>query len=250
MSSASPLCIREGAMFVADVHYQESRRDFEQLIEKLENGGSRPPQLFLLGDIFDCLVGEVQASVEAEKQMITRLNRLSETLEIHYLEGNHDFNLTSLFPKIHVYSRSVQPLNCQIESGRKTVSLSHGDIASGWLHESYMSTIRNRQVLQCLDFIDRRVLASRVYHDLMRRLKQKWLCREIADFKEIAQYRIRTLGLKTDCLIEGHFHQSCCFSDLEVKYYGLGSFACKPMVFIVEFINNGVNLRSYRIEGV
>jgi len=83
--------IKEHALFIADAHYPHHGDAFLTLLNDLESKELKTPQLFLMGDIFDLLFGHNHYIQTFSTEAIERLQRLSKTMEIHYLEGNHDF---------------------------------------------------------------------------------------------------------------------------------------------------------------
>ena len=102
--------IEEQALFIADSHYPHHGDAFLTLLKKLESGEIQTPQLFLMGDNFDLLFGYNEYIQTFSKEAIILLQRLSQKLEIHYFEGNHDFCLTAVFPHMQVYTRDKQPI--------------------------------------------------------------------------------------------------------------------------------------------
>ncbi|HEC1767495.1 TPA: metallophosphoesterase, partial [Campylobacter lari] len=106
------IIIKENAIFIADAHENENRRGFWEFLQTLKNKKIQTPQLFLMGDIFDLLIYEVKATHDFAKAYINLLEELADEIEIIYLEGNHDFNLTKFFKKVKVFSIKQQPLLC------------------------------------------------------------------------------------------------------------------------------------------
>ncbi|MCD8541207.1 MAG: hypothetical protein LRY22_00560 [Aliarcobacter cryaerophilus] len=51
-----------------------------------------------MGDNFDFLSNEIKYFKNRNKDIIELLNSLSDSFEIFYLEGNHDYNLSKIFP--------------------------------------------------------------------------------------------------------------------------------------------------------
>lgn len=95
--------IQDDAIFIADAHYQVGlREDFYHFLEKIESGDIQTSQLIMIGDMFDLLVGAIDYTVKENQKVIDIIHKLSEKMEILYFEGNHDFNLQKLFPKVKV----------------------------------------------------------------------------------------------------------------------------------------------------
>lgn len=249
---SSPICpdhleIQNGALFIADVHYGHYRRDFESLLSALENGTINPPQIFLMGDIFDLLVGEIKSSTDDNGSIITRLNQLSQKIEMVYLEGNHDFNLASLFPHMTVFSRSEQPVAATID--KRSCLFSHGDKSSERLHESYMSAIRNRRVLQCLNTLEQKLFQAGIYKKLVRWLEHKEICSKLKSFEKIVKKRLEVFSSlasfpEVSYIVEGHYHQGEVLEIGHKVYVGLPAYACVQSFFVVEFSNSGINFTN------
>ena len=90
--------IQENAIFIADSHYPHHGDDFLKLLQRLDNKEIETSQLFLMGDNFDLLFGYNDYIQTYAKEAITLLQTLSEQIEIHYFEGNHDFCLDNILP--------------------------------------------------------------------------------------------------------------------------------------------------------
>ena len=99
-----------------------------------------------MGDNFDLLFGHNDYIQTFSKEAIVLLQTLSEKLEIHYFEGNHDFCLEEVFPNIQVYTREQQPIVFQLNE--KKVAISHGDkYATGFGYDLYCKVLRNKKTL-------------------------------------------------------------------------------------------------------
>jgi UDP-2,3-diacylglucosamine hydrolase len=96
-----------------------------------------------MGDMIDFISGESKYFIIQNKEIINILNELSNNIEIIYLEGNHDYNLSILFPNIKVLSRDEQPFKGKLEND-KIINLSHGDNFLDWKYNFYCIIIRNK----------------------------------------------------------------------------------------------------------
>ena len=146
------LSIKSEAIFVADSHYNQKNKEFLTFLEKVESNEIFTSQLFLMGDMIDFISGESRYFVQQNSVVINLLNKLSKSIEIIYLEGNHDYNLKILFPNINVIKRENQPLLAKF--GQKTVSISHGDNFINWKYDLYCKFIRNAVFLRVMNFLD------------------------------------------------------------------------------------------------
>ena len=202
--------INDDAIFISDVHYNYKRREFEQFLLRLLY--NPPSQLFLVGDIFDFLANEIKYFKLVNKKTIKLLNQLSLQCEIFYFEGNHDFNLKDIFPNIYVFPLQNQPAIFQYQN--KTVAISHGDKYSSYLYKIYTSIIRNKIILQIINFLDFNNWISKFAE---QKLANKKICKKF-DF----DYSTRLQYYNANLIIEGHFHQNIQTSN----YINLPSFAC------------------------
>jgi UDP-2,3-diacylglucosamine hydrolase len=215
--------IQEQALFIADSHYPHHGDAFLELLKKLEKGEIKTSQLFLMGDNFDLLFGYNDYIQTFSQEAVTLLQGLSQKLEIHYFEGNHDFCLAEVFPDIQVYTREEQPIMFQL--GEKKVALSHGDkYATGLGYDLYCKVLRNKKTLTFLKPFEKVIIDHR-----MKKLSQKHICFNFVGFEKRVD-EILEHYVEADLVIEGHFHQ-CKTHD---KYVSLPSLACQGMVGVME----------------
>ena len=222
------IAIQEGAIFVADAHYPHHNDTLRLLLEGIDKGEIKTPQLFLMGDIFDLLFGYNSLITKGNEDMINLLQKLSSNIEIHYLEGNHDFCLSEIFTNINVYPRSKQPVFGTLQG--KSVGLSHGDrYESGWVYGLYSFFLRNKFTLQLLRPFEKKIIPNRI-----KWLCQKDICSKISNFEQKARAILSHYDDSIDLVIEGHFHQGVIIDD---RYISLPSMACSDEIGIVK---NGV----------
>jgi len=224
--------LQEGAILIADAHYSSKYPQFYAFLQALEKGDIKTSQLILMGDMFELLFGVIKQTHKQNQKEIDLLNKLSESIEIIYFEGNHDFKLQKLFAKIKVFPIQAQP---QIASfGDKKVMLSHGDTQTPLGYQIYTKLIRNTLVLKFLEMIDS-VCSHCIINWLKGRGEAKNPCYKIGLFKKIISKRLTYLENKPlDIVIEGHFHQNLSFELYGFEYINLASFACNSKYFIVQ----------------
>lgn len=222
--------IQEGAFIVADAHYSNERPLFLDFLKDIHSHVLCPTQLILMGDIFDALFGEISYTHIVNQEAIRLINEISKKIEVIYLEGNHDFNLSKLFPNIKIFPISSQPLTCSFKE--KKVLLCHGDIEGAFGYKIYTKTIRNHYVLLMLRVIDT-FLKNGILKRLDKYLSQKNDCRE---FVGLESFMSKRLDGKYTCeyFIEGHFHQNKIIKMRDFIYINLGAFACNQRYFIVK----------------
>jgi len=222
--------IKEGAIVAADAHYSHKRPHFLDFLKDIRSKKIPCPQLILMGDIFDALFGEIEHTHKTNEEAIRLINEISLDVEVIYLEGNHDFNLTAIFPKVKVFPISAQPVECNLYG--KKVLLSHGDIESDLGYRIYARVIRSSCVLYLLRTID--TLSN---HYILKKLDtylgKKNDCKEFTGLEEFMAQRLEG-KYSCDYFVEGHFHQNRSVRLKEFLYINLGAFACNQRYFIVK----------------
>lgn len=218
-----PICpneraIKEGAIFIADSHYPHHG---EAIIELLASLPPNTPQLFLMGDIFDILFAYAPFLVEYNQKLINLINALSDSVEIFYFEGNHDFNLQALFPKVIVYTLEQQPQIFTL--GVESIGLAHGDrFAMSQGYRIYTRFIRNQTLMHYLPF------KQKLINRQIALLKKKKICKKFEGFEKRAESIIK--HYTSDRAIEGHYHQGIVYQN----YIALPSLACQKEIAFVE----------------
>jgi UDP-2,3-diacylglucosamine hydrolase len=230
------LNIKQEAIFVADSHYNEKNKQFLVLLEKLDKKHIKTTQLFLMGDMIDFISGESRYFVQENSDVINLINKLSNDMEIIYLEGNHDYNLEKLFPKVKVIKRENQPLFAKFEN--KTISLAHGDNFINWKYDLYCKFIRNTIFLRFMNFIDINYFISK---KIENSLAKKNICHKMKNFEQIVSKRLKNYN--TDIVIEGHYHQGNSYLIDEKMYINIPSLCCqKKYIKIIDSKFQGENI--------
>ncbi len=227
--------IKDNALFISDAHANIHRDEFLHFLKKLDNKKIKTSQLFLMGDMFDLLVGQVSYTKTIFKEYIDLINKLSFEIEIFYIEGNHDFNLQSIFPNIKVFKIQNQPVLFTYKNNN--ILLSHGDLYNGTRYKIYCYISRNQIILKLLNitdiltknFISKKILSNQV---------KKQICFKINNFKNLAKQKIikYDIGLrKIDFVCEGHYHQNQKFILENIKYINFSCFACDKSYYKINF---------------
>jgi UDP-2,3-diacylglucosamine hydrolase len=185
--SHKQVIIKEGAFLISDAHYSELRPELLTLIEEIHSKKLLPTQLILMGDIFDALFGEVAYTQKKNRKMIRLLNEISRMIEVIYLEGNHDFNITSYFDKIKVFPIASQPVTCFYKEHK--VCLAHGDFDGDTAYKLYTRLIRNRLLVKVLTFVDT-LMGHKILKKLDTYLAQKEDCKEFIGFQDFVSSRL------------------------------------------------------------
>lgn len=224
------MTILDGAIFIADAHENNKRREFLKLIKSFNNGIlPTPPQIFLVGDIFDYLSCTSYSQI-VYKEWIDELNLLAKKTQIYYFEGNHDFNLSSIFNQINIYPLSSQPVIFDLNN--KKVAIAHGDIYLGFFTQTSLKILRNSTFLKIMNFVDW-IFKFKITKKILSSQENKELSYKISNFKELIAKKID--NYKSDMVIEGHYHQGVKFQINTKDYINLPCFASERSYFIVKY---------------
>jgi len=226
--------LKEGAFIISDAHYSSFRPELLLYIKEIQAKKLQTPQLILMGDIFDALFGNVPYTYEENQELINIINQLALSIEIIYLEGNHDFRLTKIFPNLTIIPISQQPLSCSF--AEKKIYLAHGDFDGAFGYKIYTYLIRNPFVLFFLKIIDN-LSNHAILNYIDKHLNKKEDCNEFIGFYDFIKNRISN-NYSCDYFIEGHFHQNRIFDFDKLQYINLAAFACNQRYFIVKSIKD------------
>ncbi len=121
---------------ISDVHIKIPGDDAEKLIVKFFHHPDvqSADQIYLLGDIFDLVIGPHSQYFNRYQVFFAELAKLLRAgKKVYYVEGNHDFHLKNLFRNFFNVFRDIPRNNFELKqefetvSGGKTIHLSHGD---------------------------------------------------------------------------------------------------------------------------
>ncbi len=232
--------LQEGALLLGDAHYSHFRPQLLQLLEDIATKKLQVSQLILMGDIIDALFGGVTFTLHKNSKIIALIQKISQIVEVIYLEGNHDFNLHKIFPDAKVFTLKEQPVIADYR-GEK-VAFAHGDFDLGVGYKLYSSIIRNPLILQFLNFIDKKI-NNKIIKSIENYLSKKEDCNEFSLFKRyifsrgLEKYRCRYF-------IEGHFHQDKSYVFEKFTYINLAAFACNERFFMVRYLQEKIVLEE------
>ena len=207
--------IHDGAIFIADAHYNKKRKTLFTLLHKIDLEKTSKTQLFLMGDIFDFLCDEIDYFQKVNQGIINLINTMSNSIEIIYFEGNHDFNLKEIFPKVNIISRKCQPIH--IQEDKRMIALAHGDIFTPLKYNIFTAIFRNTLLLHIINILD---IHHHISKKAAKKLRKKQICHPMDNFIDFVHQRVEKYDV--DLVIEGHFHQG--YQD--DQYIQLPSLAC------------------------
>lgn len=121
-------------MIISDIHiYGPLDPLYRSLLVTIDKEIKKGDHLVLAGDIFDFLVGKQAGLIAQYADFFSILRKKGEAgSTISYIEGNHDFHLTTTFagmPQLTVY-----PEELEIRTPAKKLYIAHGDLVdrSDW----------------------------------------------------------------------------------------------------------------------
>ncbi|WP_107785281.1 UDP-2,3-diacylglucosamine diphosphatase [Campylobacter concisus] len=253
--------IKEGAIFIADAHENVNRNGFLKFLRAIDSGEIKePPQIFLLGDMFDFLTGEGEYTIEFYSEHLSLINKISQKVEIFYFEGNHDFRLSNLFNKtreiwderemlcyksVRVYDIYDQPANFKTINEER-VQIAHGDIFLPFVDKYALRFLRLRWFLKFMNALDK-FLNFKISKAILAKLTNKNLDYKIPNFKELMGKHLQ--GYEAGIVIEGHYHQGEQFNIYDKFYINLPCFACEQSYFVVEYAQQKLNLLKMSLKG-
>jgi len=245
--SPSSIQLQDGAWLIADAHYAYYNSTLYDFFVSLE-ATDLPPQLILMGDIFDLLFGYAPNSIEPNLKMVDLLKSIAQKIEVIYLEGNHDFGLKPIFGDcMRIIPRSKQPFCMSANS--EIIALHHGDIMQGVGYELYTALIRNRWIDYVLNSIDS-LQSGSIIGWLEKYNRKKKPCYRIDDFEDKILKRLNQLKKKYrfNYWVEGHFHQNLQNTYDEKKYCNLPAFACCQSYIVVKLSESGINFIEKKVH--
>ena len=253
--------IKEGAIFIADAHENVNRDGFLKFLRAVDSGEIKePPQIFLLGDMFDFLTGEGEYTREFYSEHLNLINKISQKVEIFYFEGNHDFRLSNLFNKtreiwderemlhyksVRVYDIYDQPANFKTINEER-VQIAHGDIFLPFVDKYTLRFLRLRWFLKFMNALDK-FLNFKISKAILAKLTKKNLDYKTPNIKELMSKHLQ--GYEAGIVIEGHYHQGEQFNIYDKSYINLPCFACEQSYFVVEYAQQKLNLLKMSLKG-
>ncbi|OUT13324.1 UDP-2,3-diacylglucosamine hydrolase [Campylobacter concisus] len=253
--------IKEGAIFLADAHENVNRNGFLKFLRAVDSGEIKePPQIFLLGDMFDFLTGDGEYTREFYSEHLNLINKISQKVEIFYFEGNHDFRLSNLFDKtreiwderemlcyksVRVYDIYDQPANFKTIN-EEHVQIAHGDIFLPFVDKYALRFLRLKWFLKFMNALDK-FLHFKISKAILAKLTKKNLDYKIPNFKELMGKHLQ--GYEAGIVIEGHYHQGEQFNIYDKFYINLPCFACEQSYFVVEYAQQKLNLLKMSLKG-
>ena len=185
-----------------------------------------PSELWLLGDIFDLLIGPYPFWLNVYAEIFDELRALQKTgCRILWIEGNHDFHFAQAVAEI-----PIEVLDGEIElsiEGRK-VFLSHGDLVNqdDKSYQKWRATTRDPSFRKRLSRVPS-ILAQlllRPFAEAVSRRSRKYSGLHELDLKNMHRSFARSkFDAGFDAVFMGHCHVEDLFFQGQHFYLNLGS---------------------------
>lgn len=211
--------LKNGAVFIADVHYKKGNKEFLDVLQSFIN--NPPPQIFFLGDIFHLLL-PFNFLIKENIDAINLINQLASKTEVYYTPGNHDFNIEKIFINVVISDAFVDE--------KKSIFLTHGDLTDKDIfYKLYVLIIRTYLGNQLLNILSLNFINNWLFKKI---LQKKIKCTKISNFSLKVKSKIADISYKN--LIEGHYHQNIFLDFGDKAYFNLGAYVCDKSYFIYE----------------
>ncbi|MGD0277522.1 MAG: UDP-2,3-diacylglucosamine diphosphatase [Syntrophales bacterium] len=197
------------ALFISDAHLKNAADPHGQRMLRFLDSlqGMRIEQIIVVGDFFDFWFSRRDRVYPGYKPFIDRLNALAKQgVQIHWLEGNHDFHLEEYFGKMP--GMQVSDEWAAMEIGEQKIFVSHGDTIDT-NNRSYL-TLRKMLRSSAFYYFQKMLPLHLVWHlaDLSSRFSKELTADKSERIAEIMeQFAVRKFSEGYDAVILGHCHK-------------------------------------------
>lgn len=198
------------SIFVSDLHfgarYAKANPDREEhFVKFLRTRAAGAERLFILGDLFEFWMEYANFVPKKHFRVLAALARLvEEGVEVHYLSGNHDFNLGAFFGDSLGLKVHQGPLEVELQGRR--ILLLHGD---GLASDDWKYRLVKNVMLHPLSNAAFRLLHPELGMALAKKLSQLSRDRHGNRPRFLDQYEAasrKLLAKGYDAVMHGHSH--------------------------------------------
>ncbi|MBL6990043.1 MAG: UDP-2,3-diacylglucosamine diphosphatase [Bacteriovoracaceae bacterium] len=231
---------------ISDVHAKAGNKSYQTLLSFLKNElVQSSSEIYLLGDVFDFLIGNHELYFELYFEFFEiLLGLLKKGVTVHYIEGNHDFHIKKLFNnflKKNDLNQSCllvhkQELIVDIED--KKICFTHGDEIDqkNYTYLRYKKLIRSpifKFIANYSPFAFIKWIGSKLEYK-SKNSKYKSAASEQIYYEAFHKLLLQTTPCNT--VICGHTHVQVDFIMDDIRYINIGD-PSQTNCFI--FINDG-----------
>jgi UDP-2,3-diacylglucosamine pyrophosphatase LpxH len=223
------------AIVISDLHLGSDNCEARQLrwfLEEIQCGNLATRRLILNGDVFDSI--DFRRLRKHHWKVLSLLRKLSDRIEISWINGNHD-GPAEIFS--HLLGVDVRD-EMILESGGRRILLHHGHRFDEFIDSHPILTALADAIYRLLQKVDR----SHRFAKLAKSKSKTFLrCAQKIESKSIE--RARKLGC--DAVMCGHTHHAVANSSGPIAYFNSGCWTEKPCHFLT--VRNGViDLNEYK----
>jgi UDP-2,3-diacylglucosamine hydrolase len=222
MNSTAPSAASPLALFISDLHLQESHpRTAEAFFRFLAGRAVHARQLYLLGDIFEYWAGDDDLDEPFNRRVVQALRALADDgVEIFWMAGNRDFLAGPGFARTAGLTLLPEPHVATI--GGQRVALVHGD-AQCTDDEKYMAfRAQVRQPAWQQQFLAMPLAQRKTIIAGLREGSREAQATKSYEMMDVTMQAVEAVFASTgvDIIIHGHTHQPAlhCYPNGKRRY--------------------------------
>ncbi|HEX3148702.1 MAG TPA: UDP-2,3-diacylglucosamine diphosphatase [Gemmataceae bacterium] len=224
------------ALIISDLHLGSDNCQARSLIcflEDLHEDRTESRQLILNGDVFDSI--DFRRLKKHHWKVLSLIRKLSDTIEIVWINGNHDGPAEFISHLLGVEIRDEMIL----ESGDRRILLHHGHRFDNFLDDHPILTAIGDFTYRVLQWVD----SSHTFARAAKR-KSKTFLRCVAKIESRSLEYAKKLGCDAVCC--GHTHVPFANETGAIAYYNSGCWTEKPCHYLT-VLDGRVEVRQYEM---
>lgn len=227
------------ALIISDLHLGSDNcqaKALTQFLEELHEGSRQANQLILNGDVFDSI--DFRRLKKHHWKVLSLIRKLSDTLEIVWINGNHDGPAEIVSQLLGVECRDEMIL----ESAGRRILLHHGHRFDSFIDDHPILTAIGDFTYRVLQKVD----SSHSFARSAKR-KSKTFLRCTAKIETKSIEYAKKLGCHAVCC--GHTHVAVANEAGPIAYYNSGCWTEKPCHYLSVRCGE-ITLRQFEFAGV
>jgi UDP-2,3-diacylglucosamine hydrolase len=202
---------------------------YQALMASLKDPSGPGDVVVFSGDIFDLLVGGSDYFKLKYQSFFAAVSRLAEKgVELHYIEGNHDFHLRELFPRAMKFHEESVVLSDDAFVPSKKIYIAHGDLVDQ-ADQSYLllrGLLRSKPIEKLSSFLPGKIIDfigetfSRPLAQKADEVPERWSSEKQAHLREVfREFAAQKHASGIDFVVLGHCHD---LDQVEPYYFNMG----------------------------
>jgi UDP-2,3-diacylglucosamine pyrophosphatase LpxH len=225
------------AVILSDIHLGSGNceaRSVCDLLERIAEGELQTQRIILNGDVFDSI--DFRRLHKTHWKVLSLLRKLSDTVEITWLAGNHDGTAEIIS---HLLGVTVMD-DFELATGQGRLLILHGHVFDEFIDNHPWLTWIGDLFYRLLQILD-----STHHFAKLAKHGSKTFLRCARKIEEGAVEMARRRGCTAVCC--GHTHHAVARTDQPIPYYNSGCWTELPCSYLT--VKDGsVRLHSYRVE--